>query len=145
MARLFSQLILPVAFAATTPAYAGLCSMELQEEANVFEVNCQASHDCCDVVGYFSSPKWKPGYNGQVATLTLPESGKVMTQHRPRVTIRTYRNGTPKAATPVGFWAAVAAAESMLAGEQPFMLFYVHAESGRAVRTPKLKCVPDKS
>ena len=71
-------------------ASAGLCEMQLQEEANVFEVNCFLDLSRCHVAGYFTHPRLSPGHNGLVASLSKAPPKKRTTQ-----SIRRCLSSTP--------------------------------------------------
>lgn len=120
-------------------ALAGICTTQLQEEANVFEVNCLLDLTQCFVTGYFTHPRLSPGYGGLVASLAKPP--KKDSERQPILVIYTYRNGTPKVETPPGYWAAIQAAEKTLIGELPSALRYYDATTGKVVGRPEMECV----
>ena len=114
--------------------------MQLQEEANVFEVNCALDLTVCSVTGYFTHPKLAPGYKGLVGFLQkTPEKLK---RKNSSLLIQTYRNGKPKVATPKGYFSAMAEAERIMLGERKSGLLYFDAVSGNRVVDPELECMP---
>ena len=60
-------LLLLFVFMSSKASNAGLCTRELQEKANVFEVNCAMDKRFCEVNGYMSSNLLKTGYSGNLA------------------------------------------------------------------------------
>ena len=126
-------------------ASAGLCEMQLQEEANVFEVNCFLDLSRCHVAGYFTHPRLSPGHNGLVASLSkAPPKKEDDTIHTPMLVINTYRNGTARVKTPPGYWAAMQVAEQILMEERKNELHYFDAITGTPVVRPKMECLPYK-
>ena len=116
--------------------------MQLQEEANVFEVNCDLDLTTCSVTGYFTHPKLAPGYNGLVGFLQkTPEKFKTKNSS---LLIQTYRNGKPRVPTPNGYFSAMVAAEKIMLGEQSPSLLYFDSITGSRAAEPKLECVPVK-
>lgn len=114
--------------------------MQLQEEANVFEVNCALNLTVCSVTGYFTHPKLAPGYKGLVGFMQkTPEKLK---RKNSSLLIHTYRNGKPRVATPKGYFSAMAAAERIMLGEQHMGLLYFDSVTGNRTAEPDLKCIP---
>lgn len=124
----------------------GNCANQLQEEANVFEVNCTIEPlDACGVTGYFTHPKLIPGYRGLVATVQKPPKdaakGSLL---KPLLLTYAFRNGEPKVKTPLGYFSAVQAAERIMLGEIPNSLMYFDAISGAPTPRPRIECEPTK-
>lgn len=117
-------------------ANAGFCTMQLQEEANVFEVNCTLDGNHCLINGYFTHPKLKLGYHGLVAHFIRPPNKK----KNESLFIRTYRNGKPKVETPKGYFSAMIAAEKVMLSESHTKLLYFNAVTGNRTSAPDLKC-----
>ncbi|KJF93832.1 hypothetical protein UB39_13995 [Photobacterium angustum] len=117
-------------------AVAALCTDTLQEEANVFEVECMPEIKVCLVIGYITDPKFSNAYNGVVANLQ-----PVQKKNRKEevLDIRTYRNGIVESPTPKGYFLAMAAAEQMLLGERGMSLLYFDAFTGEIVPRPDIK------
>lgn len=119
-------------------SYAKVCINQLQEEANVFEVNCISETKMCFVTGYFTHPKLKVGYSGVVATFQSTPANQKQTGSQ--LIINTYRHGEPKVITPTGYFDAMMTAEKMLIGEQHMYLTYFDARTGKIVPRPNIKC-----
>ena len=135
MSKLILAIILAV-FANTS--YASICSMKLQEEANVFQVSCLANTSMCMVTGFFTHPKLIPGFSGVVATFQpTPEK---MKRDGSKLMINTFRHTEPKIETPKGYFSAMESAEKMVLGELQSQLIYFDARTGEVAPKPELKC-----
>lgn len=128
-------------------SYAPLCTNQLQEDANVFEVNCALSLETCSVQGYFRDPRFSPGYTGLVAWFQpMPEAMSAPAasgeQYSHQLLIMTYRHQSPEIATPDGYFSAMKAAEQIMLRERENGLIYFDALTGERVPPPKIECVP---
>ncbi|GGI85555.1 hypothetical protein [Shewanella gelidii] len=119
-------------------SYAKICTNKLQEEANVFELNCLLDAKLCMVTGYFTHPKYVDGYSGLVAILQ-PTPDKLK-RSGSQLTISTFRHGEAKVETPTGYFVALAKAERMLMNERKPRLIYFDAYTGKETQSPELLC-----
>lgn len=119
-------------------SHAKICTNKLQEEANLFEVNCLLDTTLCMVTGYFTHPKYVDGYSGLVALLQ-PTPDKLK-RSGSQLTISTFRHGEPKVETPVGYFIAVQEAERVLMNERKSRLIYFDAFTGKVTNSPEILC-----
>ncbi len=127
-------------------SFAPFIGKKLQEEANVFEVNCLLDASAkeltyCYITGYFTGPKLSSGYKGLVASFKIDKNSNKKSNHRPMLKITTYRNGKVQTPTPPGYFSAMEAAEKMLLKEIPEALLYFDALTGKRVPAPIFKSV----
>jgi hypothetical protein len=126
---------------------AGICTNQLQEEANVFEVNCPAGDPRipCTVTGYFySDPIMKLAYGGVQASIWSGELHPKNKDGRLWAVIETYRyNKNVNVGEPPGYWQALVTAIRIRQGRplKSHFLAYYDAHTSERVPNPKMKCV----
>lgn len=123
-------------------SFAGFCTMQLQEEANVFDVTCDLNLQFCIVTGYLTHPKLIPGYKGMVGFLQTAQNKQK--EKNSILLIQTYRNGKTRVKTPAGYFSAMAAAERIMLGEQLNQSLYFDAQTGNRTGEPELECIKTK-
>lgn len=101
-------------FLCTANAWAAFCTMQLEEQASVFELNCPDADPGipCSIAGHFFDVKTYAGYQGLIASIWSgahhPDAKKNnQGTHTLTAVVHTYRNGPTLIEAPIGLWNAL--------------------------------------